>query len=232
MGGTIIYGFFNTFLEIIASIVHFFFFLTVTWVLFDLNQKPSQIYPLVTIQFVFWTSTLFDRVLVWLIFVFLFNLAKETDKLKAKVKINFDNTFRIFSTTLFCYLVQGYKFDWKNRIRLVEKLDATALYRNIYLLITAAIYCKVSQRSEYSDSVDAIVDFFFGSFFVLVSINLSHEYRMENAKLFEGIYLAFSVLKILRVRKILARHLEISGGKLKVKTVTQKLGNRKTKIEI
>lgn len=185
-------------IAIIFNIIH-----VATTVIAILSSPKTQVSTLeiIILQHVFWTCTLYERALFSLILIPIVKRLIKKDKRNAAISGRDFSKLKVFAIFIFSYLILGNKFDWKNRIRLLYKIDVPGLYRNIYQIAGALLSYKIWLKDSDKQSANLMLDFVYGGFFAVICLNMPNEYRLANIKMFESLIIAYATFKALIILK-------------------------------
>lgn len=155
--------------------------------------------------FVYWINALHYRLLYAAIILpgllmFKSKLLKESPPSKIKAPAHL--FFTILMVMLFELLVEGYKFDWNNRRRLLHKFNMLIFYRSVNQISAVILAFYIFGSRFGSKSVIQFINFVFGTFFLIVVLNFEFEYRMAVAKFFESLFITFCLVIIWRLRAL------------------------------
>lgn len=160
---------------------------------FDLDFG-SEILRMAILQLCFWMCPLHDRLLytalVLPFFLVLKTLRKRMTALQ-QPKYPLNLAYAIMMAFYFEYLVEGYKFDWNNRRRLLFKFDFCFLFRTVHQVFASFLIFDLFGPQMHQRRFWKLLNFIYGVLFVSVCINLQWEQRMASTKFFENSVVGF-----------------------------------------
>ena len=195
---------------IMKVFVNSFNYLIISFLVITLLQKKNNIkysFYSFLINFSFWIETIYPRIVVLLLIIYFLKIQPKLKNLENFEKQNY--LVCIFLSSFIIYFQSGYKFDWRNKIRLLHKFNMLGLYRPLYhFVITSFIaintYNKKSEKSKehQKKNKNSFFDIFantlgtsfvFGCLFISIVYNFSNEYRMACGKSLETLAIVYGV---------------------------------------